>query len=72
MAQQTKPLVHLEGFTHPTWTWLHEAFKVDGTITVGRALHLVNELKAEPDEHFPGGKWATIQHLEACIAAVGE
>lgn len=32
------------------------------------ALALANRLKDTPDEQFPGGKWATIQHVEACIA----
>lgn len=61
--------VELTGFTPKTWVWLHDKFNAEHVVTGKRALGLVAKLRDEPDENFPGGKWATIQHLEARIAA---
>lgn len=70
--------VRLRGFTPSTLDYLAEALGVkpnlsemtaleDG-ITGKRAIGLLAWLREVPDDLFPGGKWATIQHLEALIA----
>jgi hypothetical protein len=64
----------LEGFTQPTTEWLGRLtgrvpFQGIIGLPTNSALHLANELKVMDDREFPGGKWATIQHLEACIAS---
>lgn len=77
----------LRGFTAHTTPWLTAQLRglgysygyyrtqaePNGVITLERrrALALANRLKETDEEQFPGGKWATIQHVEACIAADG-
>jgi hypothetical protein len=63
-------------FTPATLDWLCEILGIESTeavappgITGAQALQLLAGLKGTPDAEFPGGKWATIQHLESCIAA---
>lgn len=67
-------LVELQGFTPATLQFLAEERGVQ-RVYEGRyvmsgasALGLLARLRDTSDERFPGGKWATIQHLEAQIA----
>ena len=66
-AETSTMTVELEGFTARTADWLRERFGCVGEIPIARAVHLLVELGDEPEEQFPGGKWAIIQHLEGCI-----
>lgn len=64
--------VRIEGFTEPTAKWLGEIIEsLWGTppphLTVEQASALYFIIRAQPDDVFPGGKWATVQHLEGLI-----
>jgi hypothetical protein len=70
--------VTLRGFTPRTYDflaalvedhWGHPMndFTKPSPIPFGSAAELFFVLRAMPDDFFPGGKWATIQHLETLI-----
>lgn len=70
--------VCLVGFTDHTYTFIaniiDEHFghpmndpSLPSTIPFASASELFFLLRGVPDEEFPGGKWATIQHLENLI-----
>jgi len=67
--------IPLVGFTPGTLDFLAERAGLEPTEAVAdgiprrSALHFVHELRATDDDAFPGGKWATIQHLESLIGA---
>lgn len=63
--------------TKPTWDFLRRVIE-DGfgahikdsqptLVTVETAAALFFLLRKLPGERFPGGKWATIQHLEGLV-----
>ena len=57
--------VLLTGFTPHTRQFLLDRFCLDrDDVTIGQARQMIDELRQAPDEAFPGGKWATIQHLQ--------
>jgi hypothetical protein len=69
--------VHLHGFTPKTMDWLagiiehefgHPRGK-DGWVPLPSAAALYFLLRSLSEDAFPGGKWATVQHLETLIIA---
>jgi hypothetical protein len=70
-------MVELRGFTGHTLAWLvsrntrYAPQRIYGeryALTGAHAMAMLAELKDTAADGFPGGKWATIQHLEALIA----
>ena len=72
--------VKLSGFTPRTYDlvaaiaeelWGHPALSHarPTVIPFESAAALCFVLRSLPDERFPGGKWATIQHLESLVEA---
>ena len=65
--------VRIEGFTLATHEWLirlvESEYGGDPKLLVNfdYASSLFFRLRKLPDDAFPGGKWATLQHLESCI-----
>lgn len=74
--------VKLTGFTDETMRMLVGYLPVHTTeqhangdtvvVTLLAAENLKRLLTGLPDSAFPGGKWATVQHLEDRIAHVGD
>lgn len=69
--------VNTSSFSPVTSPWIKElAEALDGSpsgdkiLRVETAALLFFILRALPDDEFPGGKWATIQHLESQIENV--
>ena len=68
-------MISLEGFTSDTYDFIAEeiegiwgmSFDPGECLTPSNAAYLFFRLRATPDDYFPGGKWATIQHLETLI-----
>jgi len=70
--------VRLDGFIPTTWDALRDLFEALGAhvkesqptlVTVECAAASFFVLRFLPESYFPGGKWATIQHLEGLIEA---
>lgn len=70
--------VELAGFTPSTQAWLNDIIEGawghppgsparPATIPLTSAATLYFLLRVVDDINFPGGKWATIQHLESLI-----
>jgi hypothetical protein len=75
--------VTLRGFTPPTYdllaqmvddAWGHPKLSHarPTVIPFEHAAALWFVLRTMPDETFPGGKWATLQHLEALVLDAAE
>jgi len=70
--------VRLVGFTEPTRRWLCEVAEAmfggdpERMLSLEQAAVLFFVLRREQEDSFPGGKWATIQHLESLIAAAAD
>lgn len=78
VAERGLPSVRLSGFTPTTYDflssfveeqWGHPALSHSRPTVIpfepAAALYFI--LRATPDQEFPGGKWATLQHLESVI-----
>lgn len=62
-------MIYLKDFSPVTAEWLRLNFEIasEPHFDSDKATRLLAQLKQEPDENFPRGKWATIQHLEYLI-----